>query len=120
MLRDFHHDFFAVDRMCFEHVIDRRHGIAGQKTDVNDRALRNIVIGLGTRADGTPRQSGFDITAASEVMAVLGPPTAGRALDRLRAQGRLKPASLEWPLPAPVQTRRSASEALAELRTGER
>ncbi|MGH3573348.1 MAG: formate--tetrahydrofolate ligase, partial [Pseudonocardiaceae bacterium] len=39
--------------------------------DVNDRALRNIVIGLGHRADGTPRQSGFDITAASEVMAVL-------------------------------------------------
>src|SRR5919112_908871 len=39
--------------------------------DVNDRALRNIVVGLGTRADGNPRQSGFDITAASEVMAVL-------------------------------------------------
>ncbi|MGH3829552.1 MAG: formate--tetrahydrofolate ligase [Pseudonocardiaceae bacterium] len=38
--------------------------------DVNDRALRNIVIGLGSRADGVPRQSGFDITAASEVMAV--------------------------------------------------
>jgi len=39
--------------------------------DVNDRALRNVVIGLGTTEDGTPRQSGFDITAASEVMAVL-------------------------------------------------
>ena len=39
--------------------------------DVNDRALRNIVVGLGSRADGNPRQSGFDITAASEVMAVL-------------------------------------------------
>ncbi len=39
--------------------------------DVNDRSLRNIVIGLGSKADGTPRQSGFDITAASEVMAVL-------------------------------------------------
>jgi formate--tetrahydrofolate ligase len=39
--------------------------------DVNDRVLRNIVIGLGSKADGTPRQSGFDITAASEVMAVL-------------------------------------------------
>jgi formate--tetrahydrofolate ligase len=39
--------------------------------DVNDRALRNIVIGLGAAADGVPRQSGFDITAASEVMAVL-------------------------------------------------
>jgi formate--tetrahydrofolate ligase len=39
--------------------------------DVNDRALRNIVIGLGQREDGLPRQTGFDITAASEVMAVL-------------------------------------------------
>jgi formate--tetrahydrofolate ligase len=39
--------------------------------DVNDRALRNIVLGLGSREDGLPRQSGFDITAASEVMAVL-------------------------------------------------
>src|SRR5712692_157033 len=39
--------------------------------DVNDRALRNIVIGLGPRADGVTRQTGFDITAASEVMAAL-------------------------------------------------
>ena len=39
--------------------------------DVNDRALRNIVIGLGAPADGVPRQSGYDITAASEAMAVL-------------------------------------------------
>ena len=39
--------------------------------DVNDRALRNIVIGLGGRGDGVPRQTGFDITAASEVMATL-------------------------------------------------
>jgi formate--tetrahydrofolate ligase len=39
--------------------------------DVNDRALRNIVIGLGTSEDGVVRETGFDITAASEVMAVL-------------------------------------------------
>lgn len=39
--------------------------------DVNDRALRNIVIGLGGRVDGVPRQASFDITAASEVMAIL-------------------------------------------------
>ena len=39
--------------------------------DVNDRALRNIVIGLGPRADGVTRQTGFDITAASELMATL-------------------------------------------------
>jgi len=39
--------------------------------DVNDRALRNIVVGLGGRLDGLPRETGFDITAASEVMAAL-------------------------------------------------
>ncbi len=39
--------------------------------DMNDRALREIVVGLGGRANGYPRQAGFDITAASEVMAIL-------------------------------------------------
>ncbi len=39
--------------------------------DVNDRALRNIVVGLGPKDDGVTRQTGFDITAASEVMAIL-------------------------------------------------
>jgi formate--tetrahydrofolate ligase len=48
------------------------HNITWRRVaDVNDRALRNIVIGLGGRGDGTPRQTGFDITAASEVMATL-------------------------------------------------
>jgi formate--tetrahydrofolate ligase len=48
------------------------HNITWRRVlDVNDRALRNIVIGLGTKEDGVPRQSGFDITAASEVMAIL-------------------------------------------------
>ncbi|MGH2765610.1 MAG: formate--tetrahydrofolate ligase [Actinomycetota bacterium] len=40
--------------------------------DVNDRALRNIVVGLGGKAHGVPRESGFVITAASEIMAILG------------------------------------------------
>ena len=39
--------------------------------DVNDRALRNIVLGLGGSADGRPRESGYDITATSELMAIL-------------------------------------------------
>jgi len=39
--------------------------------DMNDRALRQIVLGLGGRANGYPRETGFDITAASEVMAIL-------------------------------------------------
>lgn len=55
--------------------------------DVNDRALRNIVLGLGARLDGVPRQSGFDITAASEVMALLA---LARDLGDLRARlGRI-------------------------------
>ena len=39
--------------------------------DMNDRALRDIVVGLGGRTEGIPRETGFDITAASEVMAIL-------------------------------------------------
>jgi len=48
------------------------HNITWRRVlDVNDRALRNINIGLGGRLDGIPRETGFDITAASEVMAAL-------------------------------------------------
>ncbi|HUZ20543.1 MAG TPA: formate--tetrahydrofolate ligase [Acidimicrobiales bacterium] len=55
--------------------------------DVNDRVLRNLVVGLGTKEDGIPRQTGFDITAASEVMAVLALTTS---LQDLRARlGRI-------------------------------
>ena len=39
--------------------------------DINDRALRTIVVGVGGRANGYPRETGFDITAASEVMAIV-------------------------------------------------
>ncbi len=39
--------------------------------DMNDRALRNIMVGLGGRTMGVPRETGFDITAASEIMAIL-------------------------------------------------
>ena len=55
--------------------------------DVNDRSLRNIVTGLGSSADGTTQQTGFDITAASEVMAVLALSTS---LQDMRARlGRI-------------------------------
>lgn len=39
--------------------------------DLNDRALRNVIVGLGEKEDGIPRQTGFDITVASEIMAIL-------------------------------------------------
>jgi formyltetrahydrofolate synthetase len=51
--------------------------------DINDRALRDIAIGLGGRANGYPRQTGFDITAASEVMAIVA---VARDLFDLRAR----------------------------------
>ncbi len=50
--------------------IDPRRITFKRVLDVNDRALREAVIGLGGPAQGTPRQEGFDITAASEIMAV--------------------------------------------------
>jgi formate--tetrahydrofolate ligase len=48
--------------------------------DVNDRALRNIIVGLGGKADGVTRQTGFDITAASEVMAIWALSTSAKDL----------------------------------------
>ncbi len=58
--------------------------------DMNDRALRQIVVGLGGRANGYPRETGFDITAASEVMALMA---VARDLRDLRARiGRITAA----------------------------
>ena len=64
------------------------HNITWRRVvDINDRALRNVVLGLGGRLDGVPRESGFDITAASEVMATLALATS---LSDLRARlGRI-------------------------------
>jgi formate--tetrahydrofolate ligase len=64
------------------------HNIAWRRVlDVNDRALRNVVVGLGTNDDGVTRESGFDITAASEVMAVLALSTSLR--DMRQRLGRI-------------------------------
>ena len=55
--------------------------------DVNDRSLRNIIVGLGSKEDGVTRQTGFDITAASEVMAILALSTS---IEDMRARfGRI-------------------------------
>ncbi|HEY1276946.1 MAG TPA: formate--tetrahydrofolate ligase [Thermoleophilaceae bacterium] len=53
------------------HAIDALRVSWKRALDMNDRALRQIALGLGGRANGYPRESGFDITAASEVMAIL-------------------------------------------------
>src|SRR5581483_402267 len=51
--------------------LDTRRILWKRVVDMNDRALRNIVLGLGGPAHGVPRESGFEITVASEVMAIL-------------------------------------------------
>ena len=51
--------------------IDPRRILWRRVMDMNDRALRNIIVGLGGPQQGVPRETGFDITAASEVMAML-------------------------------------------------
>jgi len=51
--------------------IDARTVTWKRVMDMNDRALRNIVVGLGGPTSGVPRETGFDITAASEIMAIL-------------------------------------------------
>ena len=50
--------------------IDPRRVLWKRVLDMNDRALRNIVVGLGGRPNGVPREDGFDITVASEIMAI--------------------------------------------------
>jgi len=52
--------------------------------DANDRALRNMTIGLGTKADGFPREASYDITVASEVMAILALVSGSSYADALR------------------------------------
>jgi len=51
--------------------LDPRTIVWRRVMDMNDRSLRKIVLGLGGRTQGTPREGGFDITAASEIMAIL-------------------------------------------------
>ncbi len=67
--------------------LDPRRVTWRRAIDMNDRALRDIVLGLGGRNGGVPRESGFDITAASEVMAVLC--LAGSREDLAERLGRI-------------------------------
>src|SRR5436309_44660 len=63
----------AIDnRLHFgDSALDARHVLWKRALDVNDRSLRRVILGLGGPGQGVPRESGFDITAASEVMAIL-------------------------------------------------
>lgn len=72
-----------VDNARHQRQIDLKEVTWRRVLDVNDRQLRNIVTGLGGSANGTPSEAGFDITAASELMAVL---CLATDLDDLRAR----------------------------------
>lgn len=63
--------------------LDHRQIVWRRVMDMNDRSLRNVVIGLGGRLQGIPREGGFDITAASEIMAIL---CLARSMDDLRSR----------------------------------
>src|SRR4030088_443910 len=62
-----------IDNHIYHHesLVDRDSVTWRRVLDVSDRVLRNIIVGLGAHEDGVIRQTGFDITAASEVMTVL-------------------------------------------------
>src|SRR6476659_11036242 len=64
------------------HKIDQLRVGWRRALDMNDRALRQVAVGLGGRANGYPRESGFDITAASEVMAIMAVATDLQDLRR--------------------------------------
>jgi formate--tetrahydrofolate ligase len=72
------------------HRIDALRVTWKRAVDMNDRALRRVVLGLGGTANGYPRESGFDITAASEVMAILA--VAHDLQDLRRRIGRITAA----------------------------
>jgi formate--tetrahydrofolate ligase len=79
----------AIDnRLHFQDTpLDPRHVLWKRALDVNDRSLRHVIIGLGGPGQGIPRESGFDITAASEIMAILcladSPADLRARLDRI-------------------------------------
>jgi formate--tetrahydrofolate ligase len=82
--------------------------------DVNDRALRNIVVGLGPRGDGVTRQTGFDITAASELMATLA---LTRSLGDLRERlGRIVVGYTAAGAPVTAEQLRAAGSMAVILR----
>jgi formate--tetrahydrofolate ligase len=82
--------------------------------DLNDRALRNVVIGLGDKEDGVPRQTGFDITVASEIMAILALTTS---MEDLRARlGRMVLAYDKDKKPVTAEDLKAAGAAAVLLR----
>jgi len=115
-----------IDNHIYHHesLVDRDSVTWRRVLDVSDRVLRNIIVGLGAHEDGVIRQTGFDITAASEVMTVLalttslqdmrkrlariviGNTTAGKPItaDELHAAGAMTVVLLDAIKPNLLQT----------------
>ena len=91
------------------------HQVMWQRVvDLNDRALRNVIVGLGAKQDGVPRQTGFDISVASELMACLALTTS---LHDLRERlGRIVVAYDEGRKPVTAEDLKSAGAATVLLR----
>ncbi|HEX2906002.1 MAG TPA: formate--tetrahydrofolate ligase, partial [Phototrophicaceae bacterium] len=99
----FHGNALNLDNIVWRRVLD-----------LNDRALRNVIIGLGEKADGIPRQTGFDITVASEIMAILALTTS---LEDLRTRiGRMVIAYDKDKKPVTVEDLKAAGAATVLLK----
>ncbi|HNN49952.1 MAG TPA: formate--tetrahydrofolate ligase [Pseudomonadota bacterium] len=94
--------------------LDGRQISWGRAMDVNDRFLRRTIVGLGGKAHGTPREARFDITAASEVMAVLALSTG---YDDLKARlGRIVVGATESGQPVTADDLQATGAMVALLR----
>ncbi len=92
-----------------------QHNIPWRRVvDLNDRALRNVIIGLGGRVDGVPRQSGFDITVSSELMAILALTTSLK--DMRQRIGRMVVAYDKNKKPITAEDLRAAGAATVLMR----
>ena len=91
------------------------HQVMWQRVvDLNDRALRNVIVGLGAKQDGVPRQTGFDIAVASELMACLALTTS---LQDLRKRlGKIVVAYDDSRKPVTAEDLKSAGAATVLLR----
>ncbi len=94
--------------------IDEHNIVWRRVMDLNDRSLRNVIVGLGEKGDGIPRQTGFDITVASEIMAILALTTS---LEDLRARiSRIVIAYSKDKKPITVEQLQAAGAATVLLR----
>jgi formate--tetrahydrofolate ligase len=94
--------------------LDGRQLTFGRALDMNDRFLRRCVIGLGGKAHGSPREARFDITAASEVMAVLALSTS--YTDLATRLGRIVVGSTESGKPVTADDLQATGAMVAVLR----